>query len=99
VGCAQWNGGIGNAAVMVSHRRSANVPAMPRTLFPDRVTTLRHVEDGFREVGILLFALAPLDYAFAEGSGRAVTTALFLGAGVVFFCVGLMVQAWRSNGS
>jgi hypothetical protein len=60
---------------------------------------MRHLEDGLREVGILLFALAPLDYAFAEGSGRAVLTALFLAAGVLFFCSGLILQAWRSDDS
>jgi hypothetical protein len=52
----------------------------------------RRLQEGAREVGILLITFAPLDVAFTDTSNHYATGALFLFLGLLLFGISLFAE-------
>ena len=65
---------------------------------PARERTIAHrLEEGAREMGVLLMVFAPLDYAFANSSEHASVVVLFFGAGLVVFSAAVISEIRRGG--
>lgn len=64
---------------------------------PKPTNVRKRIEDGMREVGILLIAFAPLDAVLAEPN-RIPLLLLFLLVGVFLFTVAILLEGSDAHG-
>jgi hypothetical protein len=67
---------------------------MVRFPLPPRRVIAHRIAEGLREVGVLFWALAPLDLAFTEIPAGSSLVPLFLVAGILLFMLGLVAEAF-----
>jgi hypothetical protein len=61
-------------------------------------TSAARIEEGFREIGILVVAFTPIDAIFTpESDYRAQSVVLFLTYGILLFVLALVMEARRTR--